>query len=164
MMNQNPYQTPNAPLAKNKEFLICHNDDGNEIAFKNNFLGVESVFVNGVLISKKWSFRKSKHNFKIGDNEYVIKINLKAVSKAGIYFTITKNNNQIAQYRIYPGFPQILYLPIFVILAVLFVLIEHYYYQLSGHNIWLVPLIFTGIWFIIVIGINRISLNVERIE
>lgn len=106
-MSENPYELPKAPFDPNKNYLIYLKDGDNEIGINNDLFGVESEFINGVLFSKKWSFRVSQHVIRVRDDEYVVDFKLKATGKVGVYCSIIKNDKEIACFRVYPKISQI---------------------------------------------------------
>lgn len=72
---------------KYAEFTI----DSNTIAFLNSNFGVESVLLNGELVSKRFSFQGHKHELNINSKKYILESSLKLFSNYELTITLKEN-------------------------------------------------------------------------
>ncbi|QXP64030.1 hypothetical protein [Polaribacter sp. HaHaR_3_91] len=80
---------------KYAEFIV----EFNKIEFLNSFFGVESVLLNGKIISKKFSFSGIKHKVKLKSSDLTLESNYKQFDKKEIILEL-KNNEELLDKRI----------------------------------------------------------------
>lgn len=69
----------------------------NEIVeFHNSILGKESLVLNGTKVSEKFSFFGTEHYFKIGDDNYSLRPQMRSKFPWGLGFKLHKNGLPIS--------------------------------------------------------------------
>lgn len=102
----NPYKSPEAEpkkslranKSKGKVGVFEFEVDGKKLkAIGSSFSGKERVFIDDVLVSEKRSYAKnSRHNFKVGDKDYIVEFKLPNLLKAELFCNVYINEQLIA--------------------------------------------------------------------
>jgi hypothetical protein len=70
----------------------------NKIEISNSILGIETIKVNGEIVSKKFSITGAEHTFSITENGTIADCNLKmGFGFHGVVFDLYKNNKPIVE-------------------------------------------------------------------
>ena len=72
-----------------------YNIDNNKLEIYNTFTGIELIKLNQRTVSKGFSFFGRNHFFKIGEDQYKIKLYMTLKNYTGIGFSIFKNGEQV---------------------------------------------------------------------
>ncbi|MEO6837786.1 MAG: hypothetical protein ABI261_02095 [Ginsengibacter sp.] len=71
------------------------NIDSNKIEFLNSIFGIESVLLNGKMVSKRFSFSGIKHKIKRNSNHLILESKYKQFDKREIELELKKNGELI---------------------------------------------------------------------
>ena len=70
---------------------LDYNIGNDKIEFLNSILGKETVIVNGKITSEKFSIIGTNHNFKINDNNFILKSNYELFMDRKLKIELVKN-------------------------------------------------------------------------
>jgi len=90
------------PISYVKGYTFSFKDEGNIIdAWFSCLSGLEKIFVNGVLVSKKRNYSKdSSSTFKVGENEYSTTIHVKNILIGPFVCTLNKNGKAYGRQKL----------------------------------------------------------------
>ena len=71
------------------------NIENHKIEFLNSVFGIESVLLNGKIISKKFSFSGIKHKLNLNSENFILKTKYKQFDKREIEIELLKNGKTI---------------------------------------------------------------------
>jgi len=71
------------------------NIENHKIEFLNSILGIESVLLNGKIVSKKFSFSGIKHKLNLNSENFILKSKYKQFDKREIELELVKNGKTI---------------------------------------------------------------------
>lgn len=71
------------------------NIENHKIEFLNSVFGIESVLLNGKIISKKFSFSGIKHKINLNSENFILKTKYKQFDKREIEIELLKNGKTI---------------------------------------------------------------------
>ena len=69
--------------------------NGNIVEFHNSVFGKETIFVNGEIISEKFSLFGTEHLFRLNEKQYSLKSSLQALKGVGIKVELAVNGKKI---------------------------------------------------------------------
>ena len=112
-------------------FLFDHGTN-DILVYGSAISGMEYIYANGKLISKKWSFKRtSRHVFSLGGDHYEVLIHI-SILKGLVECTLFKDGEKIEKYKALYKYKRITPLVIFVILFFL----GFGFGFLAAYNIW----------------------------
>ena len=71
------------------------NIENHKIEFFKSVFGIESVLLDGKIVSKKFSFSGFKHNIKLNSENYILRSQYKQSDKGEMELELVKNGNTI---------------------------------------------------------------------
>ncbi len=72
-----------------------YNIDNNKLEIINSISGIEIIKLNQRIVSKGFSFFGKNHFFKIGEDQYTVKLYVTLKNYTGVGFSIFKNGQQV---------------------------------------------------------------------